>query len=119
MISDGKFPKSDHLRKTKEFDAVYRKGRSCRSSFLVLYALPNGFDRNRIGFSISSRKVRHAATRNRLRRLLREAFRRHKAFVKPGYDIVIAVTRAPAPVPGYEAILTLYKTLIDSARIAA
>ena len=119
MISDGKFPKSDHLRKTREFDVVFRKGRSSRTAFLVLYALPNGLDRTRIGFSISSRKVRLATTRNRLRRLLREVFRRHRGSIKPGHDIVIAVTRSPSSIPDYAEACAMFMMLVNGVRIQA
>ena len=68
------FPKSHHLRSPREFDAVYsNKTRESRGP-LTVYALPNDLGHPRVGFSVS-RKVGTAPRRNRIRRLLREAFR--------------------------------------------
>lgn len=117
MISDERFRKRDHLLKTKDFDRVYKKGRSCRGDFLVLYHLPNTEGHCRIGFSISSRKVRLATARNRLRRLLREAFRKHKYLLSPGHDLVVVVYRLPAALPDARATAERFLALARSAHL--
>src|SRR5579862_2811017 len=82
------FPKSHHLRLPREFDAVYAaKTRESRGP-LTIFALPNDLGHPRLGMSVS-RKVGIAVRRNRIRRLLREAFRFMQHDFPRGYDLVI------------------------------
>jgi ribonuclease P protein component len=84
------FPKSHHLRLPREFDAVYAaKTRESRGP-LTVYAQPNDLGHPRLGMSVS-RKVGIAVRRNRIRRLLREAFRLMQHDMPRGYDLVIVV----------------------------
>lgn len=100
------FPKSHHLRKPAEFSAVYdAKVRESRGPLLV-YALPNTLGRPRIGLS-TSRKVGTAPRRNRIRRLLREAFRLMQYDLPTGYDLVVVVrAHEPLPLAEYQRILS-------------
>lgn len=94
MITDGKFRKHEHILKTKDYRAVYRKGPSIKQGPLVLSYLPNGLAHSRIGFSISSRNVKLASRRNRTRRLFREAYRKNRGSIKMGFDLVFIVKRS-------------------------
>ena len=78
------------LSRSGEFDRVYREGRSHASRYLVLYAFPRPGDRGtpRLGVSVG-RKLGGAVERNRVKRLLRDAFWACSEEVSSGHDFVI------------------------------
>ena len=77
------------------FRRAFERKRSASDASLIVYGVENGLDYPRLGISASKRKVRKAHDRNRVKRLLREAFRLTKASLPPGVDLII-VPRGPA-----------------------
>ncbi len=75
------------LRKNKQFQYVYRRGKSSASRELVLLHARN--PRLQVGFSVS-RKVGKSVVRNRIKRKLREQFRLLLPRLKPGFYVVVA-----------------------------
>jgi len=67
---------------------VFKNGVSSASKYLVMYARPNELNFNRLGLSVG-KKAGKAVTRNRIKRLLREAMRRLLQGLPLNYDFVI------------------------------
>jgi ribonuclease P protein component len=77
------------LTRSAEFDRVYRQGRSFANRHLAVYAFPRpGEEGTRLGLSVG-RKVAGAVDRNRVKRLLREAFASRREDLTGAHDVVI------------------------------
>ena len=93
---------SESLKKNKDFQNVYKNGRSYANSYLVMYVLKNDLERNRIGISVS-RKVGNSVVRHRLTRLIRESYRLSEECFRCGIDIVV-IARTGAKNKNYHEI---------------
>ena len=85
--------KRHRLSRSRDFDAVYRRGRSVSTRHLVLYTFPRpgddpGASEPRLGLAVS-RKVGGAVARNRLKRRLRAALDELDAPFQPAHDYVL------------------------------
>jgi ribonuclease P protein component len=92
-----RFRPHEHLRRPADFQAVYDRRRSAADGTLVVYARENGLAHSRVGLSVS-KKFGSAVRRNRIRRLLREAYRLTKEGLPAGYDLILI----PRPLDDYE-----------------
>jgi ribonuclease P protein component len=83
-------PKRGRLSRSAEFERVYRQGRSHGNRHLVLYTFPRqgADDGPRLGLSVS-RKVGGAVDRNKVKRLLREAFGEVRDRLPADHDVVV------------------------------
>ena len=84
---------SESLKKYRDFLAVYRRGTSKANRYLVMYALENGLQKNRVGISCS-KKVGNSVVRHTLTRRVREAYRLQEENFRRGYDFVFVVRAA-------------------------
>ena len=83
--------RANRLSRSRDFDAVYRKGRSVSSRFLVLYWFPQEEPSEpRIGFSVP-KAAGGAVERNRIKRQLREVWDARLGTIAPGRDYVLIV----------------------------
>lgn len=86
---------SESLKKNRDFQRVYQEGRSKADRLLVLYVLPNGLSRNRLGISVS-KKVGNSVLRHHLTRLIRESYRLSEERFHIGWDLTVVVRKSAA-----------------------
>jgi ribonuclease P protein component len=90
---DERFPKQRRIRKRPEFLDVQGCGRKAHSRFFVGLFVPGAEGETRIGIT-AARRVGPAVIRNRVKRIVREAFRRDTMALPQGIDIVIVAREA-------------------------
>ena len=78
------------LSRSRDFDAVYRHGRSVSTRFLTLYWFPreDAGDEPRLGLAVPKANGT-AVVRNRVKRRLREAWRALLPEIQTGRDYVL------------------------------
>ena len=109
------FPKSLRIRSRSEFSAVFEDRVKAVRGPLIAHARPNNLPHPRLGISIS-RSVGTAPRRNRIKRLLREAFRLQQHDWPIGYDLVLVVRpHEPLILAEYQKLLTALMLKLHSA----
>ena len=93
---------TESLKSNRDFQKVYKSGKSFANKYLVMYVLENGTGSNRLGISVS-KKVGNSVVRHRVKRLIKESYRLHEGIFNSGLDIVIIARQSAAVVGYYEA----------------
>ena len=111
----------NRLSRSKDFDTVYRRGRSASSRYLVLHWFPRDDDPDgepRLGLAVP-RVVGSAVARNRVKRLLRETWRELLRTVPAGQDYVLSARPGlaePADTRGKDWLLAEIADVLEKAR---
>lgn len=100
-----KFPRARRLSGRIAFARIFGARRSAANRLIVVYAAANDLAYCRLGLSVG-RKLGGAVQRNRVKRLLREAFRLEQRQLPVGFDfVVIPRTAAGATLDDYRSAL--------------
>jgi ribonuclease P protein component len=116
------FPKKRRLASNRQFKAVLDQGRRVGNRLLVLYAAPNQYGYPRLGISVGKSSGK-AVVRNRLKRLLREAFRLSQDRIPQGFDYVLMISpplsrRLRDPQEGAEVLASLTSRQVQESFLA-
>ena len=93
MIRANTFPKNLRLRKSTEFQSVYKRGAKKTSRSFVVFTVVNGLDHSRFGLT-TPRKLGPSHERNRIKRRVREILRTSRLLLPSGLDVVLNPRRS-------------------------
>lgn len=85
------FPKSKRLLTSRQFKAVLSRRLRAADELMILFMAQNSFNHPRLGISIP-RSIKKAVLRNRLKRLIREAFRQSQNQIPQSFDYLVLVS---------------------------
>jgi ribonuclease P protein component len=92
------FPWHHRIVRSADYKSIYGAGRKLMSENFVLFGRENSLSHHRLGITVS-RKVGGAVVRNRIKRLLREIFRKSSSEIPHHFDFVVNVKSACAAAP--------------------
>ena len=87
-----RFPKRARLTKRSQYLTLSRDGKRVHTSHFVVLSQANDMGENRLGITVTTR-VGNAVTRNRIKRLVREFYRRQDRDTSSAQDIVVIAKR--------------------------
>lgn len=120
MLHNG-LPRTCRLHLERDFERVIKGGRKFQGPGLVMWTAENSSPLQNARFAVVvSKQLGPAVTRNRTKRLLREAFRNNKTQLKKGVDIIVRPQNSEKLInvqAAQEALTTLYRKagLLDSS----
>jgi ribonuclease P protein component len=94
-MGDQRLRSSERLRQPRDYQCVFQRGKKLVAPAFVLYVLPERVSCSRLGMAVSKR-IGKAVVRNRVKRHLREVFRRQKGRLHVPCDVVIVARRQAA-----------------------
>lgn len=105
------------VRRRSEYQAIQSRGRRVHTPHFVLILLPSERSVGRLGITVT-RKVGSAVSRNRVKRLVREVWRRNRRRFPEGFDVVF-IAKQGAPELDYHRVADEVARVEDAMRAAA
>ena len=98
------------IKENREFVYAYRKGDKEVSPYFVLYCVKNNSQYNKLGITVS-KAIGKAHSRNRAKRIIREAYRDSFSQAKKGYNVVIVARERILDAPFEKVCLQMTNAL--------
>lgn len=105
------FEKADRILKRSDFVTIANHGRKLQNDVFIAVVLPGRSERSRLGITVT-RKVGGAVKRNRIKRLVREFFRRNDFRHNGIWDLNIIAKKKAAELPS-NMIFSALESLFD------
>lgn len=82
--------KEERLKSKKQITLLFTKGKRIKKLPLVLIYIPLNLSNNkvRVAFSVPKKNIKLAVDRNRIKRIMREAYRKNKALFNNNYTLM-------------------------------
>ena len=84
-------PKENRIKKKKDFEVIFKKGKSFKNSFFILKVLNNNLKISRFAFVISQKVSKKATERNKIKRRMSSFLEENFQKIKIGFDFVFIV----------------------------
>jgi len=107
------FPKQARLRKRPEFLSLSRWGKKIHAPHFLIITKPNERREARLGVTVSA-KVGNAVVRNRVKRFLRECFRRYRHQIVPSKDVLIIARKGAVSLSSHEVESEIKAILLEN-----
>ena len=105
-----RFTPADRLKKRYELRRLQLRGRRIHTPHFLIVVHPNALEHTRLGITVT-KKVGSAVQRNRIKRVVREVFRRNRVLFPRSHDVVLIAKR--------NAVGVDYDSLVGELRRAA
>ena len=99
-----RFQRGDRLKKRYEFRQVQLSGRRIHTPHFLIVVQPNALQNTRLGITVT-KKVGTAVQRNRIKRVVREVFRRNRQLFPLSHDLVFIAKRGATDIE-YASLLS-------------
>ena len=116
---DQSFPNTEHLKGKTLINELFLNGKSVTAYPLRMYYIPlkdNDVKGFKVGVSVPKRNFKLAVHRNRIKRLLRESFRKNQSLVYNGttQHFALLIVYIGKETPEYEFVETKFKKLVGA-----
>lgn len=109
-------PQQYRLKKKKDFERVFKKGKGLKETFLFLKFKKNKLQESRFGFLVSQKVSKKAVERNKVKRRLRELIRLKLPEIKKGIDIVL-ITKPGLEKKNFQEMEEMVNKLFKKAKL--